>query len=205
MSSFARRLLAVVPIAFFLVAVSTALAAPKMFLNSDDAKERDEPQKFLQDYDKLVEGKDSDWVYFPNGSLKSLKSVRVNDFENNGRDRDSKDAAREGKEYMEQWLEKEGFEIVEKGPADLTIDGQRFQRLGAERGRPVLGRLGRQSRRRAGADDQGQVRRDRRPAPRQSQGLDHPGRRRERPGGHGQVHLQGEVGKPRSKHCSQTI
>ena len=126
MSSLARRLLAVVPTAFFLVAVSTALAVPKMFLNSDDAKERDEPQKFLQDYDKLVEGKDSDWVYFPNGSLKSFKSVRVNDFENNGRDRDSKDAAREGREYMEQWLEKEGFEIVEKGPADLTIDGNVF-------------------------------------------------------------------------------
>lgn len=126
MSAFARRLMAVVPFAFFLLAVSTALAAPKMFVNSDDAKERDEPQKFLKDYDKLVEGKDSDWVYFPNGSLKSYKSVRVNDFENNGRDRDSKDAAREGKEYMEQWLEKEGFEIVEKGPADLTIDGNVF-------------------------------------------------------------------------------
>jgi hypothetical protein len=41
-------------------------------------------------YDKLVEGKDSDWVYFPNGSLKSYKSVRVNDFENNGRSRDSR-------------------------------------------------------------------------------------------------------------------
>lgn len=126
MRTFARRLLAVAPTAFFLVAVSTALAAPKMFVDSDDAKERDEPQKFLKDYDKLVQGKDSDWVYFPNGSLKTYKSVRVNDFEDNGRDRESRDAAKYGQEYAEQWLEKEGFEIVEKGPADLTVDGNVF-------------------------------------------------------------------------------
>ena len=126
MSAFARRLMAVVPVAFLLIAVSTALAAPKMFVDSDDAKERDEPQKFLTDYDKLVQGKDSDWVYFPNGSLKSFKSVRVNDFDCNGKGRECRDAAQDGKEYAEQWLEREGFEIVEKGPADLTIEGNVF-------------------------------------------------------------------------------
>ncbi len=116
MSSFARRLLAVIPVAFFLVAVSTALAVPKMFVDSDDAKERDEPQKFLKDYDKLVQGKDSDWVYFPNGSLKSHKSVRVNDFDCNGKGRECRDAAQDGKEYAEQWLERKASKSSKRGP-----------------------------------------------------------------------------------------
>ena len=126
MGKIARRLLPLASVILFLTAVPAALAAPKMFLNSDDAKEKDEPQKFLPDYDKLTAGKDCDWVYFPNGSLKSYKTVLVNDFESNGRGRDARDAARDGKEYAEQWLEKEGFEIVQKGPADLTIDGNVF-------------------------------------------------------------------------------
>jgi hypothetical protein len=54
--------------AFFVIGVSAA-QAEKKFLDSDDAKERDEPQKFLPDYDKLVSGKDADWVYFPEGGL----------------------------------------------------------------------------------------------------------------------------------------
>jgi hypothetical protein len=127
MAKLARRLFPLASFAaFLLVTVPAAQAAPKMFVDSDDAKERDEPQKFLPDYDKLTAGKDADWVYFPNGSLKSFKTVRVNDFESNGKGRDARDAARDGKEYMEQWLEMEGFEIVEKGPADLTVDGNVF-------------------------------------------------------------------------------
>jgi hypothetical protein len=49
----------------------------------------------------------------------------VKDFENNGRSRDARDAARDGKEYAEQWLQKQGFDIVEKG-ADLIVEGNIF-------------------------------------------------------------------------------
>jgi len=125
MPAFSRRLTAAFAAAFLLLAVSAVLAAPKSFIGSDDAKEKDEPQKFLPDYDKLVAGKDADWVYFPKGSLKTYKTVMVKDFENNGRSRDSRDAARDGKEYAEQWLEKEGFEVVEKN-ADLIVEGNVF-------------------------------------------------------------------------------
>ena len=123
--AFARRLVACSAVAFLVLSLSTALATPKSFQGSDDSKEKDEPQKFLPDYDKLVSGKDADWVYFPKGSLKSYKTVMVKDFESNGKGRDSKDAAREGKEYAEQWLEKDGFEVVEKN-ADLIIEGNVF-------------------------------------------------------------------------------
>jgi hypothetical protein len=110
---------------FALAAVPAEAAKGKGFLDSDDAKEREEPQKFLPDYDKLTKGKDADWVYFPEGSLKKYKTVMVKDFEENGKGREARDAARDGKEYTEQWLEKEGFEIVEKG-ADLTVEGNVF-------------------------------------------------------------------------------
>ena len=68
----------------FALAASLALcAAPafasEKFVDSKDAKEKDEPQKFLKDYDKLTKGKDADWVYFPNGSLKSFHTVTVKD------------------------------------------------------------------------------------------------------------------------------
>ena len=124
MAASSRRLTAALAV-FLLLSVSIATAAPKSFVGSDDAKEKDEPQKFLPDYDKLVAGKDSDWVYFPKGSLKSYKTVTVKDFESNGKGRDSRDAARDGKEYAEQWLEREGFEIVEKN-ADLIVEGNVF-------------------------------------------------------------------------------
>jgi hypothetical protein len=124
MGAFARRLLAASAALFFVLSVS-ALTAADTFIGSDDAKEKDEPQKFLPDYDKLVKGKDADWVYFPKGSLKSYKTVMVKDFEYNGKGRDSRDAARDGKEYAEQWLQKEGFEVVEKG-ADLVVEGNVF-------------------------------------------------------------------------------
>ncbi len=100
-------------------------AKGKTFLDSDDAKEKDEPQKFLPDYDKLTKGKDADWVYFPSGSLKSYKTVSVNEFDENGRGRESRDAARDGKDYMEQWLEKQGFKVVKSG-GDLVISGNVF-------------------------------------------------------------------------------
>lgn len=124
MSKLNRRLFVAALAACFALA-TTALAAEKRFVDSDDAKEKDEPQKFLPDYDKLVKGKDCDWVYFPEGSLKKYKSVQVNEFGNTGKGREAKEAASYGKEYMEQWLQREGFEIVEKG-ADLVVDGNVF-------------------------------------------------------------------------------
>ena len=126
MGNVARRLFPLASAALFVFAASTALASDTKFVNSDDAKERDEPQKFLPDYDKLVKGKDSDWVYFPDGALKNYKTVLVKEFQNNGKGREAKEAASYGKEYMEQWMQKQGFDVVEKGPADITIEGNVF-------------------------------------------------------------------------------
>lgn len=125
MGKFTRRLFTVAPVALLVLTVSTALAADKLFINSDDAKEKDEPAKFLPDYDKLVQGKNADWVYFPKGAIPSDKTVMVSDFDDNGRSRDARDAAKDGKDYAEQWLEKEGFKIVEKG-ADYVVTGNVF-------------------------------------------------------------------------------
>ena len=122
MQRLSNRFLAVLLSGVFFLWASSALAEKK-FENSDDAKEKDEPQKFLPDYDKLVAGKDADWVYFPTGNgLKGFKTVTVKDFGDTGRGRDSRDAAKDGQEYMEQWLEREGFKI-EKSGAEVTIEG----------------------------------------------------------------------------------
>jgi hypothetical protein len=119
------RLFAIALTAFLVLSARPAEAARKNFLDSDDAKEKDEPQKYLKDYDKLTKGKDADWVYFPSGSLKSFKTVTVKEFEENGRGREARDAAREGKDYMEQWLDKQGFKVVKSG-GDLRIEGNVF-------------------------------------------------------------------------------
>lgn len=119
------RLFAVALAVFLLLSARPAEAAKKNFLDSDDAKEKDEPQKYLKDYDKLTKGKDADWVYFPSGGLKSFKTVTVKEFEENGRGREARDAARDGKDYMEQWLEKQGFKVVKSG-GDLIIEGNVF-------------------------------------------------------------------------------
>jgi len=110
--------------ALLLLTVAPALAE-KRFLDSDDAKERDEPQKFLPDYDKLVRGKDSDWVFFPKGDLHAYKSVSVKEFDDNGHGRECRDAARDGKDYTEKWLEKQGFQIAKSG-GDLVVEGNVF-------------------------------------------------------------------------------
>jgi hypothetical protein len=119
------RLFAIALTAVLVLSARPAEAAKKTFLDSDDAKERDEPQKYLKDYDKLTKGKDADWVYFPSGSLKSFKTVTVKEFEENGRGREARDAAREGKDYMEQWLDKQGFKVVKSG-GDLLVEGNVF-------------------------------------------------------------------------------
>ena len=123
MNALNRRLLFGLALALALVAFP--VLADKKFLDSDDAKEKDEPQSFLPDYDKLVKGKDADWVYFPEGSLSKYKTVTVKDFDHTGHGVDSKDAARAGRDYMEQWLEKQGFKVVKSG-AELVVDGNVF-------------------------------------------------------------------------------
>ena len=125
MVKLSRRLLVVVSAGLFLFAVSTAQAADKKFIDSDDAKEKDDPQKFLPDYDNLVKGKDADWVYFPEGSLSKYKTASVADFDHNGHGSESREAAREGKDYMEQWLEKQGFKVVKSG-GDIQVEGNVF-------------------------------------------------------------------------------
>ena len=103
-----------------------ALAKEKKFVNDDASKEKDEPTTWLKDYDKLVEGKEADWVFFEGYSAGSYKSVLVKDFSATEKDREAKGAADYGKEYAEQWISKSkklGWEIVDKGKADLTIEG----------------------------------------------------------------------------------
>ena len=119
------RLFVIALAAFLLLSTPPARAARKTFLDSDDAKEKDEPQKFLADYDKLTKGKEADWVYFPGGGLKKGASVSVKEFDSNGHGRECRDAARDGKDYMEQWLEKQGFKVVKSG-GDYVIEGNVF-------------------------------------------------------------------------------
>jgi hypothetical protein len=82
-------------------------------------------RKYLKDYDKLMKGKDADWVYFPDGAGSRGASVTVKEFESNGHGRESRDAAHDGKDYMEKWLEKQGYKIVPSG-GDLNIEGNIF-------------------------------------------------------------------------------
>ncbi|MEP6994161.1 MAG: hypothetical protein ABI968_06525 [Acidobacteriota bacterium] len=124
MPTFSRKLFAVFAAAFFVLAVSSARADRK-FLDSEDAKEKDEPQKFLPDYDKLVKGSEADWVYFPEGSLSKYKTVSVEEFDHTGRGSESREAARDGKDFAEQWLEKQGFKVVKSG-GDLQVEGNVF-------------------------------------------------------------------------------
>ncbi len=103
-----------------------ALAKEKKFVTDDASKEKDEPAIWLKDYDKLVEGKEADWVFFDGYSAGSYKSVVVKEFGATEKDREAKGAAEYGKEYAEQWISKSkklGWEIADKGKADLTITG----------------------------------------------------------------------------------
>jgi len=99
--------------------------AEKKFLESDDAKEKDEPHTYLPDYDKLTKGHDADWVFFPEGSLSKYKTASVKEFDHSGHGTESRDAAKYGKDYMEQWLEKQGFKVVKSG-GDMVVEGNVF-------------------------------------------------------------------------------
>ena len=124
MNNLHRRLFGMALAVVFALVAAPALAEKK-FLDSDDAKEKDEPQRFLPDYDKLVKGKDADWVYFPEGSLSKYKTASVKDFDHTGHGSESREAARSGRDYTEQWLEKQGFKIVKSG-GDIVVDGNIF-------------------------------------------------------------------------------
>ena len=103
-----------------------AVAKEKKFVDDDASKEKDEPTTWLKDYDKLVEGKEADWVFFEGYSAGSYKSVVVKEFSATEKDKEAKHAAEYGKEYAEQWIQRSkklGWEIAEKGKADLTIEG----------------------------------------------------------------------------------
>ena len=119
---------ALAPAALALVLAVPAVAKPKTFLGSDDAKQADEPHSWLPDYDKLAEGKDADWVYLPSGSLKSFKSVTVKEFISNGEGEhkaDTRHAAEYGKDYMIKWLKAQDFNVVDSG-AEVTFEGNIF-------------------------------------------------------------------------------
>ncbi len=101
----------------------------KTFLASDDAKEDDEPQAYLPDYSKLVAGKDADWVYFPGGSLKPHATVLIKPFSSNAVEAhkvEGRHAAEYAPGFLKNWLEKEGFKVVEAPPADMIIEGNVF-------------------------------------------------------------------------------
>lgn len=128
-----KSLIASCVVAFAVVALFSSRQAwaktAKTFLASDDAKESDEPQGYLPDYAKLVKGADADWVYFPNGSLKSFTTVRIMPFSSNAVDTrkvDGRHAAEFAPDYLKNWLEKQGFKVVDSGQADMVVEGNIF-------------------------------------------------------------------------------
>ena len=126
MAAFSRRLTAALAAAFLLLlGFRRAGVLPSPSSAPTTPRRRTSLRSSCPTTTSSSPGKDADWVYFPKGSLKSYKTVMVKDFESNGKGRDSRDAARDGKEYAEQWLEREGFEVVEKN-ADIVVEGNVF-------------------------------------------------------------------------------
>ena len=112
--------------ALLALGLSVPLAAAEKFIDSDDGKKDDEaPQTFLKDYDKLVKGKEADWVYFTEGfDAKAYKTVRIKEFSTSGKGSRLRNAAEDGAGYYERWIQKAklGWEVAPKG-ADLTLEG----------------------------------------------------------------------------------
>jgi hypothetical protein len=116
----------------FALAFGAALpaeAAAKRFVESKDAKVGDEPQKFLSDYDKLVKGKEADWVWFAEGvDLKAFRTVSFPKFTATEKTSEAKDAAEYGVQYLDESLGSSNridWKVVKKG-ADLTVAGNVF-------------------------------------------------------------------------------
>lgn len=108
-------------------ATAPALAAEKRFLDDGDSKHKDEIQEFLKDYDKLVKGKEADWVFFEGFDAKSYKTVSTKAFGVTSKDPRAKMAAEYGQQYLEQWIQKStklGWTFAKDGKkADLKIEG----------------------------------------------------------------------------------
>jgi len=123
------RRLALVALASVFALAGPARADSKKFLDSKDAKEHQDtdPQTYLKDYDKLVKGKDADWVYFVDGTDgKQFKTVTFKPWgTTGGKPSKSKSAAEAGPGYFEEWLKKKtklGWQVVPDG-GDLTVEG----------------------------------------------------------------------------------
>jgi len=121
------KLLSTLGVALLGLGLTLPAAAEKKFIESDDAKKEDEaPQKFLKDYDKLVKGKEADWVYFADGfDAKNYKSVRVKPYAALGKGSRSRAAAEDGPGYWERWVAKSKlpWDVASKGGGDLTLEG----------------------------------------------------------------------------------
>src|SRR5262252_7193696 len=130
MVRYTTRCLGVALAAFLWVGLSTA-RAEKKFLDSDDAKEHDEPQSFLPDYDKLVKGSEADWVYFPGGggNMKSFKTVSVKEFDHTGHGSECRGAAR----YWGDWAANPGvgLEIIAKDSGGKVVAEMRHKSKGS--------------------------------------------------------------------------
>ena len=103
-----------------------ASASDKKFVDDDAAKEKDEPATWLKDYDKLVKGKEADWVFFDGYAAGSYKMVAVKEYSAAEKDTEARHAAEYGKEYVEKWIQKSkklGWDTAGSGKADLTIEG----------------------------------------------------------------------------------
>jgi hypothetical protein len=130
MSTITRRFALLSLASLFALAVSgPAAASSKKFVDSDDAKEKDEPQEYLKNYDKLTKGKEADWVYFTEGvDLKSFKTVSLKTWGTTNKGSKSRHAAEAGPEYLEQWIKKSkklGWDVAKDG-GDLRIEGNVF-------------------------------------------------------------------------------
>jgi len=125
MTKMSRRLVVLAIVGAAAFGASSALAKEDRFLDSKDAKQEHDPQTFLKDYDKLVKGKEADWVYFPEKfDAKAYKTVVVKEYGSTGgtpsRVKLAQDAALG---YWEKWLEKKPphWQVVKDG-GDLTIE-----------------------------------------------------------------------------------
>jgi len=119
------KLFAPLVAALFVVVLSAPAFAGSKFVNSEDAEEKDEPQAFLKDYDKLVKGSEADWVYFAEGfKAHAYKTVSIKPFHITGKGSEVKYAAESGPDYYDTWIERSdlGWKVV-KGGGDLSIEG----------------------------------------------------------------------------------
>jgi hypothetical protein len=121
-----KSLFGVFVLMLFVVGLSAPAAAAKKFITSDDAKQKDEPQAFLKDYDKLLKGSEADWVYFAEGfKAANYKTVMIKAFEMTGKGPQVKEAAESGPDYYDTWITSKsdiGWKVV-KGGSDLILMG----------------------------------------------------------------------------------